>query len=140
MRKSAHPRGQFAQFFFHLGGIKVGVSTFFTLGVDLKKFFTLGCTPPHPHPVPIYDDLTEIPSLFAMKYCTLIDGHGVGVWGGAPRGKKLFEVDTQGEKGRHPHPVPIYDVGMCIDSCCIKQSISMSFIICLNFFYFSYNL
>ena len=55
MRKSAHPRGQFAQFFFHLGGIKVGVSTFFTLGVDLKKFFTLGCTPPHPHPVPIYD-------------------------------------------------------------------------------------
>ena len=31
-------------------------------------------------------------------------------------------------------------VGMCIDSCCIKQSISMSFIICLNFFYFSYNL
>ena len=42
MRKSAHLRGQFAQFFFHLGGIKVGVSTFFTLGVDLKKFFTLG--------------------------------------------------------------------------------------------------
>ena len=32
-----------------------------------------------------------------------IDGHGVGVWGGAPQGKKLFEVDTQGEKGRHPH-------------------------------------
>ena len=54
MRKSAHPRGQFAQLFFHLGGIKVGVSTFFTLGVDLKMFFTLGCTPPHPHPVPIY--------------------------------------------------------------------------------------
>ena len=23
-------------------------------------------------------------------------------WGGAPQGKKLFEVDTQGEKGRHP--------------------------------------
>ena len=33
----------------------------------------------------------------------IIDGHGVGVWGGAPQGKKLFEVDTQGEKGRHPH-------------------------------------
>ena len=55
MKKSAHLRGQFAQFFFHLGGIKVGVSTFFTLGVNLKKFFTLGCTPPHPHPVPIYE-------------------------------------------------------------------------------------
>ena len=27
-------------------------------------------------------------------------GGGVG---GAPQGKKLFEVDTQGEKGRHPH-------------------------------------
>ena len=27
----------------------------------------------------------------------------MGVWGGAPQGKKLFEVDTQGEKGRHPH-------------------------------------
>ena len=27
-------------------------------------------------------------------------GGGVG---GAPKGKKLFEVDTQGEKGRHPH-------------------------------------
>ena len=34
----------------------MGVLTFFTLGVDLKKFFTLGCTPPHPHPVPIYVD------------------------------------------------------------------------------------
>ena len=32
-----------------------------------------------------------------------IDGHGVGVWGGAPQGKKLFEVDTQGEIGQHPH-------------------------------------
>ena len=30
-------------------------------------------------------------------------GWGCRVWGGAPQGKKLFEVDTQGEKGRHPH-------------------------------------
>ena len=54
--KKCSPQGSICPIFFHLGGIKVGVSTFFTLGVDLKKFFTLGCTPPHPHPVPIYDD------------------------------------------------------------------------------------
>ena len=30
-------------------------------------------------------------------------GTGWGCGGGAPQGKKLFEVDTQGEKGRHPH-------------------------------------
>ena len=35
-----------------------------------------------------------------FKTILIIDGHGVG---GAPQGKKLFEVDTQGEKGRHPH-------------------------------------
>ena len=39
-----------------------------------------------------------------VQYIVVIDGHGMGVWGGgAPQGKKLFEVDTQGEKGRHPH-------------------------------------
>ena len=42
-------------------------------------------------------------NITSLSDIVIIDGHGVGVWGGAPQGKKLFEVDTQGEKGRHPH-------------------------------------
>ena len=45
----------------------------------------------------------KVQNMHCKLFIVIIDGHGVGGWGGAPQGKKLFEVDTQGEKGRHPH-------------------------------------